>query len=306
MVLKYNGSILKVNHGASTIGYNGPTSAVFVFDAVSNVPVSYTITSSGVTDTFSVTYGSPVSKTVNVGDIITIAASSPSGKTFSLKGLECFAVSSATWNHKNAGSSVALTATYSGGATDNTVIGSDNYRDKSFTAHCIWKGATRSDCYDYQPGQTIDSITTVMVKDGYWKDTYTDTVADITTKSMTEQNGGGYGASGWTNYRVDPTLGYNASQVFDLSTTVSMSANYYVHNLSAGSSSFRMIIWGKSSSGSSSQMLSTNISRGYTGTYSFSSNSSRSCLLCVEMGGTSSSLAPMSHEGYVDVVGVLK
>lgn len=308
--LQYNGRTILNNAKTGYIGFEPPMPvfAVYYFSGSSSVPMTYKITSGGVDDTFTVNNGSTVQKTLRVGDILTITASSGSGKTFSLKGLECFNVSSATWNHKNAGSSVSLVATFLGGG-DETVISYDNYRDKSFTMHGAWYPATNAaQCYDYQPGVRIETITTVMVKNGHWKDTYTDDVADISNASKTQTTGGGYGANGWSNYSTYSTYTYEAASVFNLGTTNSMSVTYSIHNISCGSSTCKLIIWGRKSGGGSISMKQvTSFSRYSTQTYGpFTSNSTRSPILCVEMGSDSSSMKPMSHEGTCECTGVMK
>lgn len=81
-MLKYNGSILKLPSEA-IVDYVAPPTLTCTFTGDSTIPMTYSVNG----DTFTVNTDTSVIRTLNVGDQLTIQASSGSGKTFSLKGL---------------------------------------------------------------------------------------------------------------------------------------------------------------------------------------------------------------------------
>lgn len=273
------------------------------FTGDSTIPMTYSVNG----DTFTVNNGSSVSRTLQIGDTLTITASSTTGKTFSLKGLDNFN-STVTWNHKGAGSSVSYSGIVTSAGT--AIIGYDNYRDKSYTANCAWYPSTDTyNCYNYQPGGWINSLTTNCLQSGYWTgDTYVTDVADFTSKSISSNsNGGGYGNRGWGDYRIDSTPRWSASSVFNYDQVLGWSVTYNVHNISCNASSFDMIIWGTHANGGNNRRLTTvTFTTGNTATYTFTGSgvNNKGPHLCVEQGSTSTSTRNMSHEGTFVITGV--
>lgn len=287
----------------------GPTPVgdhTYRFNGNSNIPMTYTINGTS----FTVNDGTLHDVTLHTGDTLNITATSQTGKTFSLKGLEFFTVTSCVWNHKSNGSTVNLTATFTGTGTDNKEIGFDLYRDKEYTAYGSWRPATDTGAYDYQPGSYIDTITTNLLKSGDWCGTdYLTDITDFTDVAMNENsNGGGYGSHGWGDYRIDATPRYQCSKVFAVSKIVSCHAAYHIVHLSGGGTGSTVYVqmWGASSSGGSSTMGSFSMTRLGTIDVEYDSSSYRTPVLCVEIGGTASSNAPMSHEGTVILTGIMK
>lgn len=271
----------------------------------STLPMTYSINGTS----FTVNDGNLVSRQLSVGDTLSISATSTSGKTFSIKGLEHFNVTSCTWNHKGNGSVLSLTAILLSGSKDTIDIGFDDYRNKSYTANCAWYPSTDTyNCYNYQPGGWITSLSTNCLQSGYWHgDTFVTDVADFTTKTISSNsNGGGYGKSGWTNYRYDSTPRWSASSVFNYDQVLDWSVTYNVHNISCNANSFEMIIWGTHASGGNNRRLTTvTFTKGNTATYTFTGSgaNNKGPHLCVEQGSSSTSTRNMSHEGTFVITG---
>ena len=301
--LQFNGrTILNPNRNAY-VGFIEPyTKLNITLNGNSTLPMTYSINGTS----FTVNDGNLVSRQLSVGDTLTISATSTSGKTFSIKGLEHFNVTSCTWNHKGNGSVLSLTAQLLSGASDVIAVGFDDYRDKSFTANCEWYGTTNTyNCYDYQPNAWVTSLTTNCLQSGYWKgSTYVTNIADFTTISISSNsNGWGYGSSGWTNYRIDSTQRWSASSIFKYDQVFNWSVNYNVHLISCNASKPSYIIWG---TGSSYRINQGNITTGSTINITATGNGSnnKGPHMCVEIGGGSTSTRNMSHEGTVVITGI--
>ena len=312
-MLKYNGSILKVNNGHSVIGsVTIVTSLRCTLTGSSTIPVTYVINSSGVSETVVVNSDQSVVRELNGGDTITITASCSTGKTFSLKGLSNFSIDSCQWNHKNEGSSVSFTGTVS--SSGETEIGYDDYRDKEFTAKCEWVPSDGG-AWDYQPGSFVTELSTNCLKSGNWTgDQYVDDIADFTSKSTQTGNWqGGEGGSGWTQYYGNYTgTHYNAGSVFNWDQVLAWSVSYDIEVLNSPTGSMVYVIWGTHKNGGSSRMLRgettiNNVTAGtkITGTFTGSGASNKGPVNAVEFRNTNwNHGTPVNHHGYCIITGV--
>lgn len=304
-MLKYNGSILKLPSTA-ILDYVAPPTLTCTFTGDSTIPMTYSVNG----DTFTVNTDTSVIRTLNVGDQLTIQASSGSGKTFSLKGLENLS-STVTWDHKGTGSSVTYSGIVASGGS-STVIGYDNYRDKEFTATCKW-WPSNGTCYIYQPALYVDTITTNCLKSGNWNgNTYVDDVVDFTNKST--KTGGwnsGYGSSGWTQYGSQGSwTGYEASSVFNWDQVLGWTATWYPYVISCSPiTNVYTAVYGTYSSGGSNRLCYQgymNHTIGVTetfGPYTGSGASNKGPVLCYSMGQGSNN-RNVSHEGSCIITGV--
>lgn len=303
-MLKYNGSILKLPSTA-ILDYITPPTLTCTFTGDSTIPMTYSVNG----DTFVVNSDTSVIRTLNVGDQLTIQASSGSGKTFSLKGLENLS-STVTWDHKGTGSSVTYSGIVASGGS--TVIGYDSYRNKEFTANCKW-WQSNGTCYIYQPELYVDTLSTNCLQSGNWNgNNYVNTVSDFTNKST--KTGGwnsGYGRSGWTQYGSQGSwTGYAASSVFNWDQVLGWTATWYPHIISCNpSTNVYTEVYGTYSSGGSNRLCYegyNNYTVGSTvtfGPYTGSGASNKGPVLCFSIGrGTSNN--SVNHEGICTIVGV--
>ena len=312
-MLKYNGSILKVNNGQSVIGsVTVVTSLSCTLTGSSTIPMTYVITKSGVSETVVVNSDQSVVRELNGGDTISITASCSTGKTFSLKGLSNFTVNLCQWNHKNEGSSVTFTGTVSSGG--EAVIGYDDYRDKQFTAKCEWVPSDGG-AWDYQPGSFVTELSTNCLKSGNWTgDQYVDDIADFTSKSAQTGNWqGGEGGNGWAQYYGNYTgTHYAGSSVFNWDQVLGWSVYYDIEVLNSPTGTMVYVIWGTHKNGGSNRMLTGetyiyNVTAGrkITGTYTGSGSSNKGPVNAVELrNGSWNRGTPVNHQGYCIITGV--
>ena len=295
-----------------TIMATRPTPPVLecTFTGDSTIPMTYSVNG----DTFTINNGSSVSRTLNVGDTLTITASSTAGKTFSLKGLDNFN-STVTWNHKGEGSSVSYSGIVTGAG--ETVIGYDSYRDKEFTAKCPWFRGGGSGCNDYQPALYVDELNTNCLSDNNWKGTvYITDVSDFTSVTQKTSNWNwGYGNRGWANYGSQASwTGWDASSVFNWDKVLNWSVTWTANIISCGLTSGYMTIYGTHKNGGTSRVLYSSTSYTYPigqttnyGPYTGSGSNNKGPVLCFEVGrGSGSSYNPVEHEGYCVITGVKK
>lgn len=312
-MLKYNGSILKVNNGQSVIGsVTIVTSLSCTLTGSSTIPVTYVVTKSGVAETITINNDTPVTRELNAGDTINITCSVGTGKTFSLKGLEGFTVDSCTWNHKGEGSSVSFTGTVSSGG--EATIGTDLYRDKEFTAKCEWVPSDGG-AWDYQPVSFVTELTTNCLKSGNWNgDQYVDDVADFTSKSTQTGNWQfGEGGNGWAQYYGNYTgTHYEGWNVFNWDQVLGWSVSYDIEVLNSPTGSMVYVIWGTHKNGGSSQMLRgettiNNVTAGtkITGTFTGSGANNKGPVNVVEFRNSNwDHGTPVNHHGYCIITGV--
>lgn len=256
--------------------------------------------------------------TVKKGTSVTITAHSPQGKTFSLQGLDNFAISDITWNHKtHTGSYVTANATLTSvGLSDVPSLGLYNERNKQYSARVTWPTATnQAACCDYQPGLFVSAISSNMHANNIDSGIFTTEISDITSASKQSVGRGGWGSKGWTNYDGTIDNVYALTNVFGWDKVTTWSAWLTMTNLAGYQNTMYYTAWGNTQAGGNSRKYATGTFTRYsTKTFTFTGNGLNGYgpIYVVEnQKGTSyansqTAYRPCNHSGYYNMTGILR